>query len=49
MSVVEAVLQTLSALKFESTTADQSDTRPTAYDNETLETAVSLFILHLSL
>ncbi|VDL25235.1 unnamed protein product [Hymenolepis diminuta] len=42
MSVVEAVLQTLSALKFESTTADQSDTRPTAYDNETLETAEKL-------
>ncbi|KAM7534797.1 hypothetical protein Aperf_G00000104820 [Anoplocephala perfoliata] len=42
MSVVEAVLQTLSALKFESTSADQSDPRPTTFDNETLETAEKL-------
>ncbi len=41
MSVVEAVLQTLGSLKFESTNADQSDGRPTVFDNETLETAVS--------
>ncbi|CDS43296.1 Serine:threonine protein phosphatase 2A 65 kDa [Echinococcus multilocularis] len=42
MSVVEAVLQTLSTLKFESTSAEQSDPRPTAFDNETLETAEKL-------
>nr|CUU97345.1 hypothetical transcript [Hymenolepis microstoma] len=46
MSVVEAVLQTLSALKFESTTADQSDSRPTTFDNETLETAEKLRVFH---
>ncbi|KAL5961082.1 Serine/threonine-protein phosphatase 2A 65 kDa regulatory subunit A alpha isoform [Taenia solium] len=42
MSVVEAVLQTLSALKFESTPAEQPDPRPTTFDNETLETAEKL-------
>ena len=42
MSVVEAVLQTLSSLKFESTSTDQSDNRPTTFDAETIETAVWL-------
>ncbi|VDK22371.1 unnamed protein product [Taenia asiatica] len=42
MSVVEAVLQTLSALKFESTPAEQPDPRPTTFDNETLETAKAI-------
>ena len=40
MSIVEAVLQTLSSLKFESTSTDQADNRPTTFDAETIETAV---------
>uniref|UniRef100_A0A0X3PVB8 Uncharacterized protein n=2 Tax=Schistocephalus solidus TaxID=70667 RepID=A0A0X3PVB8_SCHSO len=46
MSVVEAVIQTLSSLKFDSTNAESGDGKSASPDSETLETAEKLRVFY---